>query len=96
MNIPGFTAEVTLYRSVTPYRSSCFIHTEAGLNVTPQLGFIGEWLARVIADAVWYGGTSGGGGSSPADIVERRNCIELRRRCNSGDMKACRLLKEEC
>jgi len=36
MNMPGFTAEATLYNSATPYRSSGVIHTEIGLNVTPQ------------------------------------------------------------
>jgi len=38
MNMPLFTAEATLYNSVTPYRSSCFSPTEIGLHVTPQLG----------------------------------------------------------
>lgn len=37
MNMPGFTAEATLYNSATPYRSSYVIYTETGLNVTPQL-----------------------------------------------------------
>ena len=41
MNMPGFTAEATLYNSATSYRSSCVIHTEIGLNVTPQLA--GNW-----------------------------------------------------
>jgi hypothetical protein len=95
MNIPGFTAEVTLYNSVTPYRSSCFIHTEVGLNVTPQLGFIGEWMARLSSEAAFFGGVSSGG-SSPADIFERKMCIELRRRCGRGDVKACRQLAEDC
>jgi hypothetical protein len=36
MSIPGFTAEVTLYHSVTSYRSSSSAHTEMGLNVAPQ------------------------------------------------------------
>ena len=32
----------------------------------------------------------------PADILERKLCLELRGRCRRGDMKACRLLAEEC
>lgn len=104
MNMPGFTAEATLYNSVTPYRSSSFIHTEVRLNVTPQIGFtspwieanfIGEWMARLSSDAAFFGGVSGGG-SSPADIAERRICLGLRRSCARGDTKACRLLAEEC
>ena len=59
--------------------------------------FIGEWMARVFADFVWYGGASrGGGGHTPADVLERKQCLELRRRCRRGDMRACRLLAEEC
>jgi hypothetical protein len=97
MNTPGFTAEATLYKTVTSYRSNGVIHTEVGLNVKPQMGFIGEWLGRVIADAVWYGEPSGSDGSSPAEIFARRTCIALTRRCDSGDMKACqRLLKADC
>jgi hypothetical protein len=96
MNMPGFTAEVALYSSVTPYRSSSFIHTEGGLNVTPQLGFIGEWMARLDSEAVFFGGVSAGSGSSPADIAERKLCIALRQRCRRGDKNACRLLAEEC
>jgi hypothetical protein len=37
MNIPGFTAEVSLCDSVTLYYSNNFIKMKAGLNVTPQL-----------------------------------------------------------
>jgi hypothetical protein len=106
MNMPGFTAEATLYNSVTPYRSSRFIHTEIGLNVIPQIGFtskwmemnfIGEWMARLSSDAAFFsGGSSGGSGSSPADIAERKLCLGLRRSCANGDKKACRLLAEEC
>jgi hypothetical protein len=104
MNMPGFTAEATLYNSVTPYRSSSFIQTGVGLNVTPQLGFtsewmemnfIGEWMARLSSEAAFFGGVSGGG-SSPADIAERRLCLGLRRSCARGDTRACRLLAEEC
>jgi len=58
--------------------------------------FIGEWMARVFADALWYGSPRGGGGHSPADILERKLCLELKRRCRNGDEKACRLLAEEC
>ncbi len=58
--------------------------------------FIGEWMARLIADAVWNGAPRGGGGHSPADILERKLCLKLRERCRRGDMKACRLLAEEC
>jgi hypothetical protein len=104
MNMPGFTAEATLYNSVTPYRSSSFIQTEVGLNVTPQIGFtsewmemnfIGEWMARLSSEAAFFGGVSGGG-SSPADIAERKLCLGLKRSCANGDKKACRLLAEEC
>ena len=59
--------------------------------------FIGEWIAHVIADAVWYGGAPrGGGGHTPSDILERKLCLELRRRCRRGEKKACRLLAQEC
>jgi hypothetical protein len=104
MNMPGFTAEVTLYCSATPYRSSSFVHTEVGLNVTPQMGFtskwmemnfIGEWMARLDSDAAFFGGVSSSG-SSPADIAERKLCLGLRRSCANGNTKACRLLAEEC
>jgi len=104
MNMPGFTAEATLYNSVTPYCSSSFIHTEVGSNVTPQIGFtskwmemnfIGEWMARLSSESAFFGGVSGGG-SSPADIAERKLCIALRGKCGRGDRNACRLLAEEC
>jgi hypothetical protein len=58
--------------------------------------FIGEWMARVFADAVWYGASGGGGGHSPVDVLERKLCLELRRRCKRGDMKACRQMADEC
>jgi len=59
--------------------------------------FIGEWMARVFADAVWYSGASrGGGGHSPVDILERKLCLELRRRCMRGDTNACRQIRDEC
>ena len=95
MSIPEFSAEASLYSSVTPYRSSCCVHAEVGLDVTPQLGFIGEWMARISSEAAFFGG-GGGGGSSPADIFERKMCIGLRQRCGRGDMKACRQLAEDC
>jgi hypothetical protein len=37
MNMPGFTAEATLYNSVSSYRSSFLSQTDIALNVTPQL-----------------------------------------------------------
>jgi hypothetical protein len=48
MNIPGFTAEATLYKTVSSYRLSSFIHTEIGLNVTPQfpLNWYEVWCRR--------------------------------------------------
>lgn len=59
--------------------------------------FIGEWMARVFADAAFFGGASrGGGGHSPVDIIERKRCLELRRQCQRGNMKACRLIADEC
>ncbi len=65
--------------------------------MSPVNPFIGEWLARIIADFGDAGGQRiGGSDISPADIAERKNCIALRRRCLQGDLKACRLLKEEC
>ena len=103
MNMPGFTAEVTLYSSVTPYRSHCFIHTEVGLNVTPQLGFtseiitdfIGEWMARLSSEAAFFGGMNTGG-SSPADIAERKYCAGLKDRCRRGNREACQLHADQC
>jgi hypothetical protein len=75
------------------------ISNVTGLPTSTFIGFspfIGEWIARVIADAVWYAvGNGGSGGSSPADIAERKLCLALRRRCAKGDMKACKLLEEE-
>jgi hypothetical protein len=102
MNMPGFTAEATLYNSVTPYRSSSFIHTEVGFNVTSQIGFTSKWIEAnfdwidgLSAETGFFGSVSGGG-NSPADIAERKLCLGLRRSCANGDKKACRLLAEEC
>jgi hypothetical protein len=53
MNIPGFTAEATLYKSITSYRPGCFFHGEIGVNVVPQLFMVYE---------PWDGAGSGGGG----------------------------------
>ncbi|MFY9822659.1 MAG: hypothetical protein WAM82_14835 [Thermoanaerobaculia bacterium] len=64
--------------------------------INPQIApFIGEWMARLSSEAAFFGGESSGE-FNRADILERRMCIELRRRCRRGEMKACRLLAEEC
>jgi hypothetical protein len=65
------------------------------LPIEPYPG-IGEWLARLFSDAVWDGGGSGGGGNSPVDILERKLCLKLRQQCRGGNMKACRLMADEC
>ena len=62
------------------------ISSVTGLPIRTFIGvspFIGEWFARLIADAAFYavGSGGGGGGSSPADIAERKDCLALRQRC---------------
>ncbi len=78
--------------------SSLLRASDSGRISPPHLPspFIGEWMARLFADAVWYSAFGGVGGQTPADILERKQCLELRRRCRRGDVRACRLLAEEC
>ena len=51
--------------------------------INPQLlmiaPFIGEWMARVFADAAWYGGASRGGGEENPGL--NRLCYERTRKC---------------
>ncbi|NOT83570.1 MAG: hypothetical protein HOP02_02075 [Methylococcaceae bacterium] len=94
MNIPGFTAEVALYSSVTLYRSSRFIYKETGLNVTPQLRIASGESCRCYGDVCYCdmddGGFYGGGGAG-RDLGEVRcrvNC-NTRFRTNPARLKAC-------
>ena len=89
VNEPSAVVFASLLRASDPEP----IHT----LMLPIKPFMGEWLARVIADAAWFAdGHRGGGEHSPADVFERKMCLELRQRCRRGDQKACRLLAEEC
>jgi len=95
MNIPGFTAEVALYNSVLPYRSSYFIYTGTGLNVIPQLRIASGENCRCYGDVCYCdmddGGFYGGGGGDSRDLGEIRcrvNC-NTRFRTNTARLRAC-------
>lgn len=87
MNIPGFTAEVSIYNSLTTYYPNDFIHTEIGLglNVIPQLWCAGDlcWYQ----DDVFYdgGGNYENGGRDLGEIQCRRKCYGL----HGNNRKAC-------
>lgn len=86
MNIPGFTAEATLYNSATSYRSSFLFQTDMG-NVTPQLrpenpaGFCycnGETCvcgSDIIIVPFGAGGTGEDAADKRIEVACRKHCI---------------------
>ena len=93
INMPGFTADASVYKTRRQYRMT-EAPTEAGA-IQPQMPFIGEWIARADSVAAFYGGGSFHT-SSAADIAERKMCLALARSCRSRNMAACKRMQDEC
>ena len=97
IRMPGFTADASLYRTSRQYTMT-EAPAQAGA-IHPQLlpinPFIGEWMARTDSVTAFYGGF-GGTSHTLADIAERKQCLALARSCRSGNVKACKLMMDEC
>ena len=79
-----------------PRTAGPVISNVTGLPISTFIGspFIGEWMARLFADAAWYalvggGGGGGGGGGYSGRHGRRRYCSDLRKSCARGVKKAC-------